>query len=140
MALDIEFLSRCIGALQSAHDSLQGREPDDEFYEVFRAAAVKEFEIVLEQSGNLLRKRLRTFMASHRQADQLTFKDIFRHAARHGLITLDTAERWCVYRDNRNDTAHNYGAGFAEATLAILPGFIQDARDLAGVIAEGSDD
>ena len=139
MAIDVEFLARCIKTLQSAYDNLRDVDPEDDFYDVLRSAAVKEFEIVLEQSGNLLRRRLRPFMASHQQADRLTFKDIFRHAARHGLITLVAAERWCVYRDNRNDTAHNYGAGFAEATLTLLPGFINDARDLATVIAEGSD-
>ena len=95
---------------------------------------------MIELSGNLLRRRQRPFMAFHRQADRLTFKDILRHAAKHGLITLEAAERWCVYRDNRNDTAHNYGAGFGETTLTLFPGFITDARDLARVIAEGSDD
>ena len=140
MAIDVEFLLRCIQTLKAACDNLRESEPGDDFYEVLRSAAVKEFEIVIEQSGNLLRRRLRPFLASHQQADRLTFKDIFRHAARHGLIALDAAERWCAYRDNRNDTAHNYGAGFAEATLTLLPGFIEDARDLARIIAEGSDE
>ena len=64
---------------------------------------------MLEQSGSLLKKRLRPYFASNRQADVLTFKDVFRHAAKHGLISVDACERWCVYRDNRNDTAHDYG-------------------------------
>ena len=44
--------------------------------------SVKEFEIVLEQSGKLLTKRLRPYFASNRQADKLTFKNAFRHAGR----------------------------------------------------------
>ena len=35
---------------------------------------------------------------------------------------------------NRNETAHDYGAAFAEATLTLLPDFISDASHLADVI------
>ena len=140
MTINTEFLNRCIDTLESAFEGLQQRGPDDDFYDILRAASVKEFELILEQSGSLLRKRLRPFFCSNRQADQLTFKDAFRHAAKHDLISVTTSERWFSYRDNRNDTAHNYGKEFAEATLALLPQFIADAKDLAGVIAEGTDD
>ena len=88
----------------------------------------------LEQSGKLLRKRLANFFASNQQADRLAFKDLFRHAAKHGLIESDAAERWLRYRDNRNDTAHNYGEDFAEDTLKLLPSFVADARALADMI------
>jgi len=37
------------------------------------------------------------------------------------MITMEEAERWLEYRDNRNDTAHDYGEGFANDTLALLP-------------------
>ena len=39
-------------------------------------------------------------------------------------------ERWFSYRDNRNNTAHDYGVGFAEETLALMPKFITDVRDI----------
>ncbi|WP_419160890.1 nucleotidyltransferase substrate binding protein [Candidatus Palauibacter sp.] len=67
------------------------------------------------------------------------FKDLFRHAARHGLVRVEAAERWLLYRDNRNRTAHDYGKDFAEATLRLLPGFIVDARALADAIEEAGD-
>jgi hypothetical protein len=65
---------------------------------------------------------------------------VFRHAAKHGLLTVDAAERWLEYRDNRNDTAHDYGAGFADATLKLLPKFIVDAKALADAIEAPDDD
>ena len=40
---------------------------------------------------------------------------------------------------HRNDTAHDYGEGFAETTLKLLPGFITDAKALADVIEEADD-
>ena len=135
MSIDTTFLGRCLDAL----DGLRRHGSDDVLHEVFRAASVKEFELALEQSGKLLKKHLRPWFASHRQA----FKDVFRHAAKHGLIDADACERWLRYRDNRNDTAHDDGVGFAEATLKLLPDFLADARALADVIGaagEAADD
>ena len=140
MPINTDFLVRCINTLEAAFEQLQQREPSDELYDVFREMSVKEFEIVLEQSGKLLTKRLRPYFASNRQADKLTFKNVFRHAAKHSLITVGACERWLAYRDNRNDTAHDYGVQFAETTLKLLPSFIDDARDLAGIIAQDADD
>ena len=87
----------------------------------------------------LPKKRLRPYFASNR-GDRLTFKDAFRHAAKHSLITVEASERWFSNRDNRNDTADNYGEGFADNTLKLLPEFIVEAKALAQVIAEGTDD
>lgn len=141
MSIDTTFLRRCIQTLERALDEL-GRcsEADTVMYDIFRAACVKEFELVLEQSGKLLRRRLAAFFAGNRQVDRLPFKDLFRHAAKHGLMAAEAVERWFLYRDNRNDTAHDYGEGFAETTLKLLPGFILDANALADMIEEAGDD
>ena len=139
MNINTDFLTRCIRTLETAFGQLQQHQPGDVSYDIFRAACVKEFEIILEQCGNLLKKRLRPFFASNREADRLTFKDSFRRAVKHGLISVETCERWFEYRDNRNDTAHDYGEGFAETTLKLLPSFITDAGALAAVIAEDND-
>ena len=140
MTIDTRFLRRCIASLERATREIEALEDkDDVLYEIFRAACVKEFELVLEQSGKLLRKRLAAYFASNRQADRLNFKDLFRHAARHDLMGTDAVERWLGYRDHRNDTAHDYGEDFAEATLAMLPGFIEDARSLADMIEQVGD-
>ena len=140
MSIDTAFLRRCTRTLDLALDEIgKHREADDVLYDIYRAACVKEFELVLEQSGKLLRKRLAAFFASNRQADRLAFKDLFRHAARHGLIDPETVERWLLYRDNRSDTAHNYGEDFAEATLGLLPRFVVDAKALADMIETADD-
>jgi hypothetical protein len=97
-------------------------------YEVFRNATVKGFELTLETAGKLLRKALKAYMANPRSVDELVYKDVLRGAAKHGLLAPAALERWFAYRDNRNSTAHDYGEGFAEETLALLPGFIEDAR------------
>ena len=136
MSINADYFVRCINVLETAFRQLVQYDPEDVTYDIYRAACVKEFELVLEQSGRLLRMRLREYFASNLQADRLTFKDIFRHAARHGLLSIESVERWFEYRDNRNDTAHDYGERFAETTLVLLPEFIADARHLAFVVRQ----
>ena len=140
MNIDTTFLRRCIATLELALQHLKQAEEDAIIYDLHRAACVKEFELVLEQSGKLLRKRLTPYFASNRQADRLVFKDLFRHAAKHGLLDTGAVERWLRYRDNRSQTAHDYGSGFADATLKLLPGFVADANALAAMIESAPDD
>jgi nucleotidyltransferase substrate binding protein (TIGR01987 family) len=132
--INTEYLLRCIETLRRAATALQQLAPEDGMRDIYRAACVKEFEIILEQSGKLLKKCLQPYFATPKHADRLTFKDIFRHAAQHDLLTLDEAERWMTYRDNRNDIAHDYGEGFANETLKLLPLFLADAQRLHEVI------
>lgn len=132
--IQTEHLERCIRALDQAREWVLEAKPGDTAYAVGRAACVKEFEVALELSGKLLKRCLRPFFASDHQADRLSFKDVFRHAAKHGLISADACERWLEYRDARNVVAHDYGQVFATDTLQLLPEFISDARALAEAV------
>ena len=140
MAINTEYLVRCVNILETAFGQLSEHQPEEIAYEIYRAACVKEFELVLEQCGRLLRMRLREFFGSNRQADRLSFKDVFRYAAKYCIISADSCERWFEYRDNHNDTVHDYGRGFAEGTLILLPGIIGDAREIVSAIEAGNDD
>ena len=44
-----------------------------------------------------------------------------------------------ILDDNRNDTAHDSGEDFAEATLKLLPAFVEDAKGLADMIEAVND-
>ncbi len=132
--IDTTFLERCILALEKAVELLQAAETDSIEYDMYRSACVKEFEIILEQSGKLLKKTIRPYFASSKDADKLAFKDVFRHASLHSLLTIDEVDRWLSYRDNRNNTAHDYGVNFAESTLVLLPNFILDAQNIVNII------
>ncbi len=134
MTVSAENVGRCIRTLEAAYSALQDVDRDDVAHDVFRAACVKEFEVVLEQSGKLTRRWLRPFFAGTRQVDRLRFKDVFRHAAKHGLVSPECSERWLAYRDARNSTAHEYGEILADETLSLLPQFIADARRLTAAL------
>lgn len=136
MKIDTAYYDRCIRALEKALGLLLKAEPDSIDHDIYRSACVKEFEIILEQSGKLLRKVLTPYLHSNKEADRLYFKDIFREGVKRSLISTETCERWLQYRDNRNTTAHDYGAHFAEETLAILPQFVADAKELSAMITQ----
>ena len=140
MNIDTTFLNRCFNALEFSWEKLQQSDPSSMDYDAYRAACVKEFEIILEQSGKLIGMRLGDYFADSRQGDRLAFKDLLRYAAKHDLIDMEAVERWFKYRDNRNFTAHEYGADFAEKTLKLLPDFIADVRSLIKVIEETNSD
>ena len=130
MQLNTEHLKRCIDTLRQSIKLLTKKDPDSIEYEIYRNATVKGYELTLETAGKLLKKAIKPYFANPKDVDQLVFKDIFRHAAKHGLVTIDEVTRWFVYRDNRNNTAHDYGIGFAEETLKLLPKFVEDAQRL----------
>lgn len=136
MNLNTDHFARCISTLETSLALLKGADPESIDYEIFRNAVVKGFELTLETAGKLLRKALKAYTGRPREVDSLTYKDALRHATRHDLMSADAVERWFCYRDNRNNTAHDYGVGFAEETLELMPKFISDARTLEIVLRE----
>lgn len=140
MSIDTQFFQRCVLTLEQAYSLLIKAEPESIEYEMYRSASVKEFEIILEQSGKLLKKALKPYFHSPKAVDKLVFKDIFRQATQYDLIDIEACERWCLYRDNRNNTAHDYGKHFAEKTLSLMSQFIADAKALEVVLKDVRDD
>jgi nucleotidyltransferase substrate binding protein (TIGR01987 family) len=136
MNLNTDHYTRCITTLEITLTHLKAADPEEIEYEIFRNVLVKGFELTLETAGKLLRKALKEYTGRPREVDALTYKDVLRHAVKHDLMTTDAVDRWFSYRDNRNNTAHDYGVGFAEETLDLLPGFIADARTLEAVLRE----
>ena len=134
MTIDTTYYDRCVSTLEKALGLLKKADPQEIDYEMYRSACIKEFEIILEQSGKLLRKTLKPYFHSSKAVDQLIFKDVFRHAVLHDIIDNESCERWLQYRDNRNSTAHDYGVNFAEETLGLLPQFVSDASALSAAI------
>lgn len=138
MIIDTTYYERCISTLQKAFAMLNNEKPESIEFEMYRSACIKEFEIILEQSGKLLRKVLSPYFHTSKEVDKLNFKEVFRHAVLRSLINDETGERWLEYRDNRNNTAHDYGVNFAEETLILLPRFMADALELAEIIKQQS--
>jgi len=134
LKIDTTYVERCILALDRAYKALKEYSQDDIEYEIYRSATIKEFEIILEQSDKLLKKAIKPYFHTSKAVDKLYFKDIFREAGLHSLLTIDEVERWLKYRDNRNNTSHDYGVDLANETLVLIEQFVVDATNLVKVI------
>ena len=80
MKLDVEHFERCINTIEKAYELLKQTDKSEIYFDLYRSACVKEFELILEQSGKLLRKILKPYFDSTLAVDRLTFKDVFRNA------------------------------------------------------------
>jgi nucleotidyltransferase substrate binding protein (TIGR01987 family) len=132
--LNTTILETCLDTLTQAYEGIQHLDKDSTAYRIYRSAIVKEFELLLEQAGKLLRKRLRPYVSNASAVESLTFKDVFRTAGKYELLNTDAIERWFTYRDSRNDTAHDYGETLALKTLELLPAFIEDVQALIPIL------
>jgi nucleotidyltransferase substrate binding protein (TIGR01987 family) len=129
--LNTDHLQRCIQTLQSSLRLYQATEAGSIDQEVFRNAIVKGYELSQETAFKLLRKALKEYGHSSKKLNETPIKEVLRLAATHNLMSVAEVERWFKYRDNRNNTAHDYGEGFAKETLSLLPNFITDISALA---------
>lgn len=136
MNLNTGHLKRCIQTLQSSLTLYDQAEAESIDQEVFRNAVVKGYELTQETAFKLLKKALKEFGHGAKKLDSTPIKEILRQSATHGLMTVEEVERWFKYRDNRNNTAHDYGEGFAKETLVLLPGFIVDVARLEALLRE----
>lgn len=134
--LNSDHLVRCLQILASSLAMYQRAEPGSIDQEVFRNAIVKGYELTRETAFKLLKKALKVYGHGGQKLEATPVKEILRLAAVHGLMTLPEVERWFAYRDNRNNTAHDYGQAFAEQTLTLLPGFLADVQTLADTLVQ----
>ncbi|MEI6335196.1 MAG: nucleotidyltransferase substrate binding protein [Methylococcaceae bacterium] len=132
--LNINQLRRCMKTLDSSLVFYQAAESDSIEQEVFRNAIIKGYELTQETAFKLLKKALKAFGHGGKKLEATPVKDILRLAAVHDLLTLPEVERWFAYRDNRNNTAHDYGEQFANDTLTLIPAFLQDIATLGDVL------
>lgn len=132
--VNTEYLDKCLKTLQKSYEMINQAKTNTVEYEMYRNSLVKSFEMTLEQCSKLLKKKILPFFSSKREVDKLTFKDVFRHAFKHSLIDEPAVVRWMKYRDNRNNTAHDYGQKFADETLSLIESFISDAQKLKAII------
>jgi uncharacterized protein YutE (UPF0331/DUF86 family) len=137
--IDTQYLQHHIRTLEKAHELLQKHTEDTIEFHMYRSACIKEFEIIVEQSGKLLRKCLLPYFANSKSVDQLFYKDVFKQCVLRSILTTDLCERFLEYRDSRNLTAHDYGSNLANELLEILPNFITDAWQIIAAIENYND-
>ncbi len=126
--IDVSELLGCVNAITESIELLKTTHNNETLTRIFRAAAIKEFEIVLEQTGRLLRQALNHYVDSNTK--HLTYKETLRESVKFGLLSSDEARRWFEYRDKRNATAHEYGVNMANELVESLGDFTLDAKTI----------
>lgn len=112
-----------LSALQAALTSL-GRLPlEQEVNDVYRDAAIQRFEFTYEVCWRMMRRHL--VWAGVSDTELMGRRELFREAARHGLI--EDPLKWIEYHDARNATSHNYDEANARGVFARIAAFHRDA-------------
>lgn len=94
--------------------------------EIVRDAAIQRFEYTYELAWKMIKRHLD--WAGNGEAGTLTRRDLFREAARTGLIA--DADLWFEYHQARNETSHTYEETAAEEVYESAKKFALDARAL----------
>ena len=85
-----------------------------------RAGAIQAFEFTYELSVSRSTRYLKEVSANPYQIDQLSFRDLMRRAAEHGLL-LSELEDWMTYRTACGSTSHAYNEAMAERVFQRIP-------------------
>lgn len=98
--------------------------------EIVRDATIQRFEYTYELAWKMIKRHLE--WSGESEADSLTRKELFREAARIGLIA--DAEKWFEYHEARNKTSHTYDQEIADEVYQAAQAFAADARRLLSAL------
>ncbi|MBI4431821.1 MAG: nucleotidyltransferase substrate binding protein [Candidatus Omnitrophica bacterium] len=132
MTLDLSSLKEAVTSLEktlrAACSSEKMAALDKDQREAIKAGVIKNFEFTYEACWKFIQRWLRENRSGTEAADPRTRKDLFRAAARDGLIRDPLV--WFEYGDARNLTSHAYDRAKAEIVFQAAVGFLPDAKYL----------
>ena len=93
--------------------------------EVIEAGVIQNFKVTYQLCWKFTVRWI-SLQVSPEETSPRTKRDIFKTAARYGLI--EDPKRWFRYTEARNVTSHAYDRKKAEIVLKIAPEFFIDAE------------
>ncbi len=132
MTLDLSSLRKAVEAFEKtlmvAQDRafMAGLTQDQK--DAIRAGVIQSFEVAYESCWKYIQRWVRENVPAEQAENQRTRKELFRVAARSGLI--NDPQPWFAYGEARNLTSHTYNEEKAEAVCDVAGGFLADARVL----------
>jgi nucleotidyltransferase substrate binding protein (TIGR01987 family) len=140
MKLDLSSLNRAISSLERslkvAADSAFMAGLDADPKDAIRAGVIQNFKVGFILCWKFMQRWLKENAGSGEILS--TRKELFRTAARHGLIADPTA--WFAYGDARNLTTHTYNAETAESVYETARTFIADAKSFRDRLEQFNND
>jgi len=141
MTLDLTSLRKAIAAM----DLLLQRAEDDEFMSAqdditrngLRAGVIQHFEFTYELCWKFIQRWVHSNVSPEDADYPRTRKELFRHAARAGLISDPVP--WFRYAEARNITSHTYDEEDAAAAYKVARDFLTDAQSLLASLESNND-
>ena len=139
MPLDLQSLKNSIDALGRSVAVVQHQAPalDPEVQETLRAGVIQQFEVAYELCWKFMQRWLRENTNAEEAAQPRTRKELFRLAARHGLVP-DPAP-WFEYGEARNLTSHIDDQSKAAGVFETALRFHDDAQALLARLEAAND-
>jgi len=141
MRLDLSSLHKAVDSLEKtlrvAEDKVLAAELDNDAKDAIRAGVIQNFEFTYELCWKFMRRWLKENADVEEAEYPRTRKELFRLAARFGLIKEPLS--WFSYSDARNLTSHTYDEDKAESVYETAVGFMEDARYLLDRLQERND-
>jgi len=139
MTLELDSLRKAVDALSRsllASDAAMATLGDD-LRDTIRAGVIQHFEMAYEQCWKFMQRWLRENVSPEAADFPRTRKELFRMAARQGLIS-DPAP-WFTFGDARNLTSHTYDEAQAVTVYEAARLFLPHAQELLDRLEERND-
>jgi len=124
MKLDFGSLVKATDSLNRAIVRSQSSPKDEEL----RDAVIQRFEYTYELCWKMLKRKIEQDVPNPAEIDLLSFRELIRVGAERGFIR--DAEKWMVFREQRNITAHTYDRKKAESVYKTALQFYPEANAL----------
>lgn len=139
MALDLTSLAKAVAALDRSLEATAGGLDaiDPALRETVQAGIIQHFEVAYEQSWKYLQRWLRENAAPDAADFPRSRKDLFRQAARYGLLADPLP--WFAFGDARNQTSHTYDGATALDVCTVARQFLPHAEQLLAQLTQRND-
>lgn len=141
MTLDLSSLRKAIDSLEKtlrvAQDKNLAAELGRDAKDAIRAGVIQNFEFTYELCWKFMKRWLKDNADVEEAEYPRTRKELFRLAARSGLIKDPLP--WFSFSDARNLTSHTCDENKAESVYETAVGFMEDARYLLDRLQERND-
>jgi len=141
MKLDLSSLHKAVESLEKtlkvAENKALTAGMDDDTKDAIRAGVIQNFEVAYEFCWKYIQRWLKENAAAEEVEHPRARKEVFRLAARYGLIKDPLP--WFSYGDARNLTSHTYDEETAESVYETAVSFINDAKYLLAKLEKLND-
>ncbi len=141
MKLDLSSLRRAVESLKNTLEVAADKDfiagLSDSQKDAIRAGVIQNFEVAYEFCWKYIQRWLKENVTAEEAEYPRTRKELFRMAARYGLIKDPLP--WFSYGDARNLTSHTYDEKKAESVYKTAMGFIYDAKYLLEELEKRND-